>query len=206
MGLIVSEGESTVYEPCQAGTHVAICTGLVDLGMQENTFDPSKPPRNKVAIFWTLPDVLRQDEAPFVLREIYTSTLNKSKQGATSKLRTVLDSWRGKPFTEEELKGFDLRNILGKPCLLNVVHESREKGTFANISNVSAMVKGMPVPLVPESTVIFNFDSDNPEPFDFDSLPEWIQGMIKKSINWPDIELKLNIRRAELVNTDGLPF
>ncbi|MFN7301479.1 MAG: phage replication initiation protein, NGO0469 family [Bacteroidota bacterium] len=193
MGLIVKENENTDFKPCPAGTHVAICTGLVDLGLQVNKFDTSKAPREKVALFWTLPDVLREDGNPFVVREVYTATLNKNKQGTPSKLRSCLDAWRGVPFTEEDLKGFDLTKILCKPCMLSIVHEEKkEGGVYANINSVLAMMKGMPIPELPESSLILHFDTENPSLEDFQKLPEWVQNMIRQSVEWEAIFSKMN--------------
>lgn len=193
MGLIVRESENVDFQPCPTGTHVAICTGLVDLGLQVNKFDTTKSPKGKVAIFWTLPDVLREDGNPFVMREVYTATLNKNKQGVPSKLRASLDAWRGVPFTEEDLKGFDLCNILCKPCMLSVVHsEKKEGGVYANINSVLAMMKNMEVPQLPEATLILHFDTENPQLEAFNALPEWIQGMIRQSVEWESVFSKMN--------------
>ncbi|MHA1379626.1 MAG: hypothetical protein ACTSRG_14730 [Candidatus Helarchaeota archaeon] len=41
---------------------------------------------------------------------------------AKATMRKFLESWRGKKFTKEELEGFDLQKILGKPCQLQIIH------------------------------------------------------------------------------------
>lgn len=192
MGLTVKEVEYEQYEPCPAGTNVAICTGLVSLGVHENTFDPSKPPREKVAIFWTFPELLRKDGTPFMVREVYTCSLAKTQKGATSKLREMLDSWRGRPFTPEELKSFNLTNVLAKPCLINIIHVPKDEKVYANIASVTSVVKGMNIPTLPENFNLLHFDTDEPAWESFETLPQWVKDYIKKAVNWADIELKMN--------------
>jgi hypothetical protein len=52
-------------------------------------------------------------------------------------LRKILQSWRGKAFTPEELKKFDVTTILGKPCLITVTHEPKDGGgVYANVGAV----------------------------------------------------------------------
>ncbi|WP_396954015.1 phage replication initiation protein, NGO0469 family [Neisseria gonorrhoeae] len=60
-----------------------------------------------------------------------------------SQLATDLKSWRGRDFTPEERDNFDLRNILGKPCLLSIAHQESSDGktTYANISAISNKMK-----------------------------------------------------------------
>ena len=65
-----------------------------------------------------------------VLSKQYTCSLSD-----TASLRKDLDSWRGRRFTDEELKGFDLRNIVGVPCQLSITNEERNgKTSFCNLS------------------------------------------------------------------------
>jgi hypothetical protein len=204
MGLIVSEGEGKSYAPCPVGTHIAICTGVVDLGMHENKYNTAKP-QHKVALFWTIPAELREDETPFVVHEIYTATLNKSQTGVPSKLRACLDSWRGKAFTEDELKGFDLMNVLTKPCFVNITHDEREGKVYAKLASVTAMIRNTPIPELPEGTPFYSFDADNPTMEDFNLLPEWVQNMIRKAQNWDDIFGKLNAN-SSIADDAELPF
>jgi hypothetical protein len=92
-----------------------------------------------------------------------------------------------------------------KPCFVNVTHSEKDGKTYANLANVTAMMKGVPVPPLAEDTQIFSFDSDNPNLNDFENLPEWVRNMIKKSINWEDILSKLD-QGTGLISETDLPF
>ncbi|WP_431522800.1 phage replication initiation protein, NGO0469 family [Neisseria gonorrhoeae] len=80
-----------------------------------------------------------------------------------SQLATDLKSWRGRDFTPEERDNFDLRNILGKPCLLSIAHQESSDGktTYANISAISNKMKSY-TPKQPDNAV-FAFDLSDPD-------------------------------------------
>ena len=57
---------------------------------------------------------------PRAISETYTNSL-----GEKANLRKMLENWRGRAFTQEEMDGFDLRNVLGKACMISVVHGTK---------------------------------------------------------------------------------
>jgi len=63
-------------------------------------------------------------------------------------LRKSLEAWRGMAFTERDFgpNGFDIKNVLGKACTLSVVHTSKNGNTYANISSIGKVMKGIAVP------------------------------------------------------------
>ena len=75
-----------------------------------------------------------------LISKTYTASMHE--KAALSK---DLESWRGRAFTDEERDGFDLKKVLGQPCLLNVIHENKGGTVYANIASVSPVPKGMPV-------------------------------------------------------------
>ena len=107
--------------PAPEGNHLAVCVGVIDLGTQYSKFyDTWKP---KVMIQWELSDELMGDGRPFVISRRFTLSLHEN-----AGLRKILNSWRGRPFTPEEAAGFDIAKVLGKPGMVNVVHEPKEGG------------------------------------------------------------------------------
>src|SRR5262249_30756803 len=77
----------------------------------------------------------------FFVSRVYTLSLNE-----LSILRKDLAAWRSRDFTDDELKGFDLETIIGHACLLNVAHENRNGETYANVTAVMKLPKGMTAP------------------------------------------------------------
>lgn len=134
--MIVSE-TSTEFEKVSEGTHGAICCRLIDLGTQENGGGfPGKS--RKILVGWEIPNETDSDGNSLQVASRYTLSL-----GEKANLRKDLESWRAKKFTADELKGFDLRALLGAPCLLTVVHS--DDGKYANVQSVTKLPQGMAI-------------------------------------------------------------
>ena len=100
----------------------------------------------------------------------------------------MLENWRGRAFTQEEMDGFDLRNVLGKPCMISVVHGTKSDGsTYAKVGSVSKMPKGMNIASKTANPLI-NFDLDAPDALEqMTKLPEWVQNRIKESETYKEM-------------------
>ena len=205
MSLIVSENETPKFEPIAEGTHLAVCNMLVDLGMQySEKFGKSN---RKVLIGWEIPDEVIEIDGEKHGRSIskrYTASLNEK-----SSLRKDLASWRGRDFTAEELAAFDLNNIVGTSCLINVIHKEGTNGKiYANIGGIMKLPKGMPKAMPSEPAIVFDLDND---PLDsIDNLPDWIAEEIKRSSTYEErayAEIKPPIEDVlEEEDETGLPF
>lgn len=179
MPILAAEGESKPKQQPPAGTHVARCISVIDLGTQPTPFGDA----HKISVTWELPNeqaVFSQEkgEQPFVIAKDYTLSLYEK-----ANLRHDLESWRGRQFTDTELKGFDVAKLIGVPAMLSVVHKTTQKGkTYANVAGVSAMPKGMVCPPQINPSVEYSIrDGENDV---FDSLPEWLQKKIKSAQEW----------------------
>ena len=158
-------------DPVPAGTHHAVCYGVVAVGTQ-----PSQQytPRPKVVIAFELPGErieIKGKDLPRGISKRYTLSLNEK-----ASLRKDLQSWRGRPFTSAELAGFDVSKLIGANCLLSVLHQDRAGATYANISTISSLPKGMKV-LPPENPALYF------------NVVEAIAAAKKsglRDINWPD--------------------
>lgn len=137
---IFAKASGANYIPAPAGTHIAVCVDVVDLGMLEVTFSGKKKTQHKIRIVWQI-DEDRDDGKPFQVNRRYTLSLHE-KAG----LRKDLESWRGRPFTEEELAGFDVETVIGAGCMLSVIHSTKDGSTYANVSSVMKLHKGMQAP------------------------------------------------------------
>lgn len=174
MGLTARKPEGGDFEPPPAGTHVARCYRIVDLGTQDRATQmfPDAKPAHQVYITWELCNAPMEDGRPFSIGQFYTLSLHER-----AKLRHHLEAWRGKPFTEDELEGFELEKILGAPCMLNVIREQKDGNTRAKISGVMAMPKGQDAPALINPSFLYSMDDGNY----WDDLPEWLQQRVMKS-------------------------
>ena len=131
----------TNYQPASAGTHAAVCVDVVDMGFVESTFDGKSKKQRKIRIVWQI-DEIRDDGKPFQVSRLYTLSLNEK-----STLRRDLESWRGRPFTSDELTGFDIDSILGAPALLNLTRVNKGDATYANVKSIMRLPKEMTAPV-----------------------------------------------------------
>jgi len=180
--LTASAKTESNYTPVPEGTYLAVCSMLIDLGEQVNeTWNSSA---RKTMIGWELPDVkitIDGEEKPRLITKTYTLSLGKK-----ANLRSDLAAWRGRDFTEEELKAFDLRNIVGTSCFINIIHRQSKNSekVYANISSIMALPRGVPKGELSGYATVFDLDKDPIEKID--ELPDWIAERIKSSETYMD--------------------
>jgi len=137
MAFIVSEGSS--FTPCPAGPHSATLVDVIDLGLVTSVYEGKSKTAHKVRLVWQVAE-RKDDGTPYQVSKQYTASLHEK-----ASLRKDLEAWRGQPFTKEQAAGFDIEVLLHKPCLLNVQHADRAGSTFANVTSLMRLPKGMPV-------------------------------------------------------------
>jgi hypothetical protein len=177
MSLTVSTENTGTFELPPAGAVAARCCRLIDLGSQESTFEGKTSLKRKVLLSWELAE-LRSDGTPFQISRRFGLSLHEN-----AALRAFLQAWRGRPFTDEELAGFDLRKLINAPCLLNIAHTSRNGKDYANILSVSPLPRGMTAPELAAPAVLFDIDEAG-APDVLAELSEGLQATITASPEW----------------------
>src|SRR5580658_3194942 len=99
MAITVSQGDDREFEKCPPGTHLAICTGIFDVGVQAEQYKGKARKVRKIVLQFTMADELTTEGEHHFLHQTFTASLHRQ-----SKLLPVLTAWRGKAFTDEELK------------------------------------------------------------------------------------------------------
>lgn len=201
MSIIVRKPEDGGdIKPIPTGMHPAICIKIYDLGTQySDLFDTSA---KKVLLMWEIPEqriVIESDDGkkqdlPRGISKIYTQSLHEK-----SNLRKDLESWRSKPFTDEELEGFDLEKVLGKGCTLQIIHKTKGDRVFANILNV--LPANGPTKEPENDLISFSFQRGDSIP---KNTPKWIEDMIKSSEEWPSYRDDYN--REVAPDENDVPF
>lgn len=172
------KNEGGNFELTPAGTYMARCYRFIDLGSHEQEYQgESKGLKRLVMIGFEIAGETMSDGRPFSIHKRYTwSTHEKSN------MRKDLESWRGAKFYDEDFGpgGFDVKNLLGVPCTLTVVHSDNDGKQYANISGIGKAMKGVEVPdlVNPATYVSLEADLFDPEAFNTlsDKLKEFIQG------------------------------
>jgi hypothetical protein len=185
-----SNSDRKQFQIAPAGTHLARLYRIIDLGTQMREFEGKVNMSRKAKFFFELhgedvynKPLLTADGKPLIQSREYTVSLNEK-----ANLRRDLEAWRGKAFSEDELKGFDISNILGHFCMVNISHRQKGDMTYADLKGVSAVpsiYKKQGLPEGINTTMIFNLDK-----FDetmFDSLSENIKETIRKSPEYRSI-------------------
>lgn len=177
------------FEPPPAGNHRAVCYRVIDLGTQQVEWQGQTKTQRKIMISWELVDEMMAahgdyPERPFSMHQRYTFSSHEK-----AVLRAHLESWRGVPFKDSDFGpgGFDIRNIIGKSCLLNVVQETKAGKTYANIKAVSKLPKGMAAAQPTNGTAYLSLDRAEFNGAVFDTLSEGLKATIKKSPEYAEI-------------------
>lgn len=179
---IVATTNSTPKELIPSGNYIARCWQMIEIGTVEEEIMGDKKTLKKVRIGWELPTELKvfreeNGEQPLVISKEYTLSLHEK-----SSLRKDLKSWRGKDFTEDEAKSFDITKLLGVPCMLNIIHKPSKRDAsrfYEEISGITSLPKGMKAPEQINKTLCISYDN-----FDegaFSKLPEFIKTKMQSS-------------------------
>lgn len=179
-------------DPFPAGLHHAVCYAIYDLGHQwSETYQKWSP---KMVFIYEAPDertkIIRDGkelDLPRAISVKFTQTLTPK-----GKLRPFLEAWRGRPFTPEELAGFDPKKVLGANAQIQVNHRAGE-GKHAGKVHAD-IVAALPLSksqtrLTAENPLSYFSFSEVPEgdlPVFPEHMPEWVQNVIRESKEWQD--------------------
>lgn len=191
--LFAKAPENRDFKIMPAGSHLARCYSIIDLGTQEKVFKQTWEIKDVhvIRITWEFPTEFAifdetKGEQPFVLGEEYTLSLADK-----ANLRNVLESWNGRPLTEDELHDwYNLRDLVGKECLIWVIHTKSKDWTktYANIQTIGQIPKGLLCPIQINKSQYFVLDTENFDQAEFELLPEFVQKKIMESKEYKAME------------------
>lgn len=192
--MINATNEGGGFSPVEAGTYLARCFRMVHVGTVMEEFNGESKLLNKVWISWELPTEQREfregeGEKPYVLSKEFTLSMHEK-----ATLRLWLENWRGKKFTEDECKAFDITALLGQVCTVTVSHTEKGNRVYANITGLGKAMKGAQIPAQINETFELNYDNFDVEKFK--SLPEFIRKKMESSSQFQKVAYK--IHSAEL--------
>jgi len=188
MALTLSEtAKNTERQLPEAGATVGVLFSEVDLGTQKVTWDGEEKWTPKIRLAFELPeqviegDVTENGKTIKVTKPMVVSIELTRSLGERATLRKHLETWRGQAFTSKELASFNLRNLLGKACLLTLVHKTSQAGrNYCAIQGIAKLPKSMKAPAKTENAHVF-YEIEQGEGGQFRELPEWLQDKIRSS-------------------------
>ena len=129
MSLVIPSPTQKVREIPDSGYYNAVCVDAVNLGLKPGYNGEEK---KKCCLVFEL-DETDSDGRRFILYRTYTVSLHER-----SSPREDLESWRNKPFTDEELSGgFDLEKVVGQSREIRIIHKQSGENTYVQIETIS---------------------------------------------------------------------
>jgi len=147
-----------------SGLQAAVCADVVALGKVESTFGGEKKNKEMVRLVFLLAEAIPlgtfihpctgdEVDVPEELggRQFDVSRRFNLSLHEKAALRSFVRSWRGWDFTQDELEGFDLEELIGVPAALSIVHvQSDSDGRwYANIDSASRLPEQWTAPEIP---------------------------------------------------------
>lgn len=198
---IIATNTGGNFEIVPSGTYVARCYSMVQIGTVTETIKGVAKQLSKVRLTWELPTKKKEFKPgeglkPFSVSKEFTLSMNEK-----SNLRKFLEGWRGKAFTQEQAKQFDITKLLGLPCMLSVIHKTSGAGNqYADISSASALPEGMNCPDQVNANFEFSFSPYSEEKFKM--LPDFLKQKISTT---PEYYKALNPHHTEASAQENLP-
>lgn len=189
MAFIAADNGGGNFKRVPPGAYIGRCFSLIDLGTQLTTGQFGEKMQHKIRIGWELFGEDEQGEPltievdgklmPLTISKSYTVSLHEK-----SGLRRDLAAWRGKDFTDEEAKGFDVSKLIGAYCMVNATQSETNGKTYTNVAGLTplpgALKNAKPAPV--HDNLIF--DLDKPDMKVFNTFHEKLQESIKKTPEW----------------------
>jgi len=204
--MIIDESPTQEFRKIDAGSYLGRCFSVIDLGHQTVSFiengQPSQKQQRKVLVSFELfgddsNGPLEIDGKPMVINKKYTFSMNEA-----AKLRLDIESWKGKKLVKGVDLPFDMKSMLDKWAMVNVVHNDWNGKTYANLNSLSqvpSMIVKAGFPKTHNENVLFDLSKYTKD--SFEKLWPWVQDMIKKSAEWSN-----SVDHNPLVDDPDIPF
>lgn len=182
MGLTLGQAKSQSNRPqAPEGNHPSICVQVLDLGTQKGEWQGKPKLNRKVRISWELPDEKAvfdeaKGEQPFLVSRTYNFSVSEK-----STFRKDLESWRGRPFTDEELESFDIEKLLGVFAMVNIV---KNENGYSDVATVAALPKKMKEIMPKPENKPFYYSIEQGRNDTYKAFPDFLRKMCDECQEW----------------------
>lgn len=193
MSLVAKDnGGEGNFKPVPPGMHLARCYRVIDLGTQKTDWQGQIKYLAKIMVQFEVHGeddsgnpLLTSKGEPMSISKNYTLSLAEK-----ATLRKDLAAWRGRDFTQDELKGFELKNILDKWAMLSVAksigNNGKEYTNIMSVNPVPVAIKKSGLPNAFNNHAIFSIA--DPDMDLFETFSKNIKEKIQASPEWQDRE------------------
>lgn len=205
-----------------AGTHRAVLYKIINLGTLDTEWQGQAKKSHKIRLIWELSDeeviYTTKDErgqeiektAPFAVGRKFTLSM-----GDNSHLFPFVQGMIGVALTDDERYNFDIESLLGRECLITVVHAEYEGRKFAQVTNASTLPKGMEKPKQINETVMLDVRKLSQQ--EIGELPEYIRVDMEASSEYdvrfnaprtdaPQAQVPPQVQAEQELNPEDIPF
>lgn len=201
------QSSSKPRELVPEGNHVARLYEIVYMGTIKTPYmneDGTAKEQYKVRLTFELPNELREfkegeDKKPMVISKECTFSMYKGTQIAT--LRTIVHALIGSALRDEEAEQFDLDDVLGMACMVEVSHEDYDGNKYAKAVGFGSVPKGLEVPAQINESRIKSVHDMSEE--DIGGLPEFIRKKMESSNEYRERFAK---QHTEDIKPGDIPF
>lgn len=154
------------------GNYRATIYKLVYIGTIDGEYRGVPNSSYKVSLSWELNDEMKvwkegEEAKPEVVSKVYTFSM-----GSKSNLRPIVTGIVG-GMSDAEAYNFDIDELVGKSCMLQVKHGESETGKAKLELTTAQLPKGMQAPTPYNKQVLLTYQNWNEDIFL--SLPEWMR-------------------------------
>jgi hypothetical protein len=184
MALTFSSKGSGDSKRVSPGSHFAVCDMVVFLGLQRVEGKFTKDAIQLYIRFevpaerWEFEQDSEKKDGPAVIGRVFTASMHRK-----AALRKLLESWRGKAFTDDEANCFDISTVLGVSAMLTVTENENGGKIYSNLTGISALPKGCPK-VKPELPLRYYapIDGTNTQQTPLEEFPQWIQDKVNAQL------------------------
>lgn len=161
------------------GPHKAVCSAVYIVGHQWD--ERYSKWTNTCIVSFEFPELRTEFEKDGVKKEgprVFSKFYNVSLDERSNMYKDLI-LWRGKSFTKEELKKFDLENLVGVFTMAQIIHETKPDGKIKEkLTPMPALFEKFTPELTPH---FYDVDEHLNDPGPPDYMPEWISKYAQES-------------------------
>jgi hypothetical protein len=167
--------------------YLARCYRIVDLGTQKSEYLGQIKNLPKVMLQF---EVHGEDDAgkPLVTAKGEPMSISKNftlSLAEKATLRKDLQTWRGREFTADELRGFQIDNVLGAWAMIAITKAVGNNGKdYTNIANINSVPKAMKADLPEGHNKCAAFYIESPDMDMFETFSDNLRAKIEQSPEW----------------------
>jgi hypothetical protein len=127
--------------PHPDGSYPAVCVDVIDLGDAIDNYQGNINILPKLVLVFQTNAEDPDTHGPLQIHIEVTNSFGKK-----ARLRKLLESWRGRPYSDDEARaGVPLHKLEKANCILNVIHKTSQSSgnTYAVIDTIMPPMKGM---------------------------------------------------------------